>query len=162
MAAEIGQNCLDLIRHCEGTVLHVYLDAAGLKTAGTGHLLRAADGSYAVGDQITQAQADAWLQQDLAAAASCVDSHCPDLPTDNARSALIDFAYNAGCNNLARLVADGNGTPDGIAQQFPYWTRAGQVHPRGLRIRRMLERDLFLAPDGPMPEGWLVKYDTHG
>lgn len=152
----VGENGLALVRHAEGEVLSVYADSRGLPTCGVGHLVRNAD-NLKLGDTITQAQSDAFLQADLKTAAAAVDSHGLDL-TANQRDALIDFAYNAGSGNLARMIDDAGDVPT-LADFFSHYTRAGTTHPRGLKIRRALERDLFLAPDGPMPAGWLHAHD---
>ncbi len=158
----IGENGLALVRYCEGVCDRVYLDSVGIPTAGVGHIIRAADGPLEPGDSVTEAQIGQWLHDDLAMAESAVNRHCPDLATQNAFDALTDFAFNEGEGGLAQLVQNGNATPGGIAEQFSHWTRAGHAHPLGLIKRRALERDLFLAPDGPMPDGWLTKYDVHG
>lgn len=169
----VGQNGLDLLRHVEGSVLHVYLDSAGYETVGVGHLVRDSDGLH-IGDTITQEQSDAFLQQDVGAAADLVDAHFPNLPTQNARDALVSFAFNVGPGSPG--VKDGliwlktgnhstlykhlvKGEWAEAADQFQLWTKAGNTHPRGLKIRRALERDLFLAPDGPMPLNWLRLHD---
>jgi len=157
----VGENGLALVRHFEGCQLVVYLDSAGFPTVGTGHLIRESDNLH-VGDVITQQQADEFLERDLSAAVACVDAHAPDLPTKNARAALVSLVFNIGCgafqnSTLLQLIRAGDML--GAADQFEQWTRAGHAHPRGLRIRRATERDLFLAPDGPMPDGWLQAHN---
>lgn len=154
----IGENGLDLIRHCEGTVYHVYLDSSGYPTGGTGHLIRNAD-HLKLGDPVSPEQEEAWLKADLADAEAAVNRHAPDLATQNAFDALTDFAFNEGEANLAELVGNAGGVSALIAEHLSHYTRSGTDHPRGLRIRRALERDLFLAPDGPMPEDWLQAHD---
>jgi len=158
----LGQNGLDLIQHFEGCRLTVYLDSAGLETVGTGHLVTSQDNLH-LGDTITQAQADAFLEQDLSAAVACVDAHCPNLPTRNARAALVSLAFNIGCTAFANSTLEklvNAGDMNGASEQFQAWTRAGHTHPRGILIRRLTERDLFLAPDGPMPDGWLTAHNN--
>lgn len=155
----VGPNGLLLVEHTESTVLRVYLDSRGLPTAGTGHLLTEADGPYQVGDPITQAQNDAWLEADLGAAEAAVAGCGLDL-TQNQFDALVDFAFNEGAGNLAELVENANGSLSVIADHFSHYTRSGHDHPRGLKIRRLLERDLFLTPDDvPMADGWLTAHD---
>jgi len=59
-------NIVDQLKRDEGEVLHVYLDQLGIPTAGVGHNLSAHHQLiYKVGDLITQAQSDEWLQEDL-------------------------------------------------------------------------------------------------
>lgn len=156
MAQTIGRNGLDLVRYCEGEVLHVYLDARDLPTVGVGHLIRAADG-IKIGDTISKEQSEDFLKRDLEGAIAAVNGCGLDL-TQNQFDALTDFAFNAGPWNLRQLVDNADRVPATIAEHFSHYTRAGTVHPRGLKIRRALERDLFEAPDGVMPDGWLMKH----
>ena len=153
-----GRNGIDLIRAREGTVLSVYLDSRGLPTVGTGHLVRYADG-LKLGDHITEDRAEKFLENDLGIAEAAVNRYCPDLPTQNAFDALVDFTFNEGTGNLRQLVQNADGVPTVIAEHFSHYTRSGTDHPRGLRIRRALERDLFLAPEGPMPDEWLMRHN---
>lgn len=163
MARPLNQNGVALTKHAEGLVLMVYRDVVGIPTAGWGHVIRAADGELSVGDTITQEQADRWLENDLEIASAAVDRTCPDLPTDNMRGALTDFCFNLGSSNLALLVKDADGVPETIAEHFSHWTRAGTQHPRGLRIRRALERLLFETPDHvALPSDWLTSCDHVG
>lgn len=138
----------------------MYLDSAALPSVGVGHLIRLAD-NLKPGDTITPERADEFLQHDLELAAACVDRACPNL-TANQRDALISFVFNIGCGAFhgshLRYCLDA-GDISGAAQQFQRWDRAGNTHPAGLKVRRALERDLFLAPDGPMPDGWLTSHD---
>lgn len=152
-----GPNGLALLRNRESTVLIVYLDSRGLPTVGTGHLVRYADG-LKLGDHISQERSDRFLQDDLGVAEAAVDGCYLDL-AQNQFDALVDFAFNEGTGNLRQLVQDADGVPAIIAEHFSHYTRAGSQHDRGLRIRRALERDLFLAPDGPMPDGWLTAHE---
>ena len=163
MARPLNPNGVALTKHCEGLVLMVYRDPVSIPTAGWGHLIRPADGDLHIGDLITQEQADRWLEDDLAHAAAGVDRYAPDLPSDNARGALTDFCFNLGVSNLRRLVDDADGVPARIAENLQHWARAGNTHPRGLRIRRALERLLFETPDDvPLPSNWLTSMDHVG
>lgn len=159
-AVRPNQNGIDLTKHCEGCVLMVYLDVVGIPTAGYGHVIRLVDGEFHVNDPITQEQADQWLEDDLALAMTAVRRYVPNLTSENQRAALCDFAFNLGPSNLGRLVKDADGVPERIAQEFKQWTRAGTQHPRGLRIRRALERLLFMTPDDTvLPSHWLTSLD---
>ena len=153
-----GPNGLALIRHAEGTVLSVYSDSRGLPTVGTGHLVRYADG-LRLGDTISPERAERFLEDDLGVAEAAVGSCHLDL-TQNQFDALVDFAFNEGTGNLRELVQNADGVPAVIADHLSHYTRAGGEHPRGLRVRRALERTLFLAPDDvPMADGWLHSAD---
>jgi lysozyme len=101
--------------------------------------------------KITQAQADAWLREDLAKAAACVNANVKVPLTQNQFDALTDFCFNVGVGNfiastLLRLLNAGNYA--GAATQFDRWNlAAGRVLP-GLVKRRLAERQLFMKPDG--------------
>lgn len=157
---QIGQHGLDLIAHFEGTILTVYADPIGLPTVGTGHLVRDRDG-LKLGDTITTEQAREFLRNDLGAAETAVNRRCPNL-TQNQFDACVSLAFNIGAgafqgSTLARLLDAGD--IGGAADQFERWTRAGNAHPRGLKVRRATERDLFLTPDDrPLPDGWLTAH----
>lgn len=161
MQRQVGPNGLALTRYCEGSVDRVYLDPVGIATGGVGHVIRAADGPLKPGDSLSEAQIEKWLQQDLGVAEAAVNDSGLHF-TQNQFDALVDFAFNEGSGNLADLLGNADGLPATIAQHFVHYTRAGNTHPRGLLTRRLLERDLFLAPDGPMPAGWLTKWDHIG
>lgn len=164
---EVGLNGLALTRHCEGTVYSVYLDSSGYPSGGAGHLIRATDdverdglGRPIVGSPLSFDVVSAWLRHDLATAVAAVNA-CGDDFTQNQFDALTDFAFNAGGANLAELI--GNAKKDGVsvADRFSHYTRSGDNHPRGLKVRRALERDLFVTPDEvPLAVGWLRAHDT--
>lgn len=158
MTRKTGPNGLALIPHVEGTVLHVYLDNVGNPTVGIGHLVLASD-NLRVGDTISPEQARAFLQHDLAGAEAAVNGCGLDL-TQNQFDALVDFTFQEGAGNLGVLVEDADRIPARIPPLFSHWMRTGNQHPRGVRIRRALDRDLFLAPDGLMPDGWLSAHDS--
>ncbi len=69
VSGQTYQDAVELVKLREGSVTNangehvVYLDSLGKPTVGYGHLVTGADG-LKVGDTITQAQADAYLQQD--------------------------------------------------------------------------------------------------
>lgn len=73
--------------------------------------------------------------------------------TDNAFAALVSFSYNAGLgerglrgSTLLRMLNTGKPADD-VAAELMKWIYAGGVKCNGLRVRRTLERALFLRPD---------------
>lgn len=139
---------LNLIKQFEGCRLEAYKDAVGVATIGYGET----HGVY-MGMTITQERAE----QLLAARYNIVEAQVKALlkvpVTQNQLGALVSFAYNLGCGNLASstLLKELNaGDPANIvAQQFGRWDQAGgQVLP-GLVARRAAEAKLFLTPDSP-------------
>lgn len=137
---------------------------AGIWTVGWGHALRSADGSrflkgekdkaeaYQRYPEMTEAQAEALLADDLASFASGVDELIKVDVTDDMRGALISFAYNVGIGNfqtstLLKLLNAGDF--EGASKQFPVWNK-GTVNGKrqelkGLTLRRQAEMLLFLG-----------------
>src|SRR5215468_3101457 len=71
MARAINNAGLDLIKSSEGLRLESYQDVAGIWTVGYGHIKNVTSGMT-----ITEAQATAFLRQDVADAEQTVDSSC--------------------------------------------------------------------------------------
>jgi lysozyme len=99
--------------------------------------------------QITQAQADAFLAQDLQQAADGVARAVQVQLTPNQFGALVSFAFNLGIGALGHstLLAKVNaGDFAGASGEFLKWDHAGGVEVAGLKRRREAERALFLKP----------------
>ena len=100
---------LQLIESFEGLRLNAYQDSVGVWTIGYGHTK-----GVAQGQTITQAQAEAFLQQDLSSAEGDVNGHGLTL-TDNQFAALVSFTFNLGGGNLNKLLSHGQAAvPDRI------------------------------------------------
>ena len=97
---KIGQAGLALIKQYEGCRLAAYRCAAGVWTIGYGHTAGVHSGMT-----ITQAQADAYLQQDIAKFAGYVNNPAYVPITANLNQnqfdALVSFAFNLGAGNRA-------------------------------------------------------------
>lgn len=158
----------DIIKPCEGLRLTAYPDpgtGGAPWTIGYGHTAQVVPGMTC-----TEAQADAWLADDMAAAYAIVDAAVKVMLRAPQRDALCSFVFNVGHGKAG--VKDGfvelkSGRPStmlnklnagdylGAAAQFPLWNKAaGRVLP-GLVTRRGEERALFLAGtdlhDEPIP-----------
>jgi lysozyme len=128
---------LKLIESFEGLRLNAYQDSVGVWTIGYGHTK-----GVAQGQTITQQQAEAFLQQDLAVAEGDVNGHGLTL-TDNQFAALVSFAFNLGGGNLNKLLSRGlEAVPDRIL----LFDHAGGKQLAGLTRRRTAERALYLTP----------------
>lgn len=131
---------LALIKSFEGCRLTAYKPVAAEKywTIGYGHY----GPDVKQGMRITQAQADAYLVQDLARFEKAVNS-LGRTWTENQFSALVSFTYNCGEGNLITLCR--NRSADVIAQKLLLYSRnaAGQSMA-GLVRRRKAEQSLFL------------------
>lgn len=125
----------------EGCKLTPYLDTTGIPTSGYGNTH-----NVVMGVNITQAQADTDLLNNLKSAINTVE-HMVHVPmTDGEESALVDFVYNCGSGNfqhstLLRLLNAGDYA--GAAAQFDVWDKAGGVVLAGLLRRRQAETDMF-------------------
>lgn len=141
-----GAKGRELIKSFESLKLKAYPDpATGGKpwTIGWGHTK-----GVKPGDQITQAQAEAFLSDDLAEFESAVNSAIKRRMTQNQFDAMVSLAFNIGGANFASstLVKKFNaGDASGSADEFLRWNRANGKEMKGLVRRRAAERELFLS-----------------
>ena len=112
-----------------------------------------------MGDTCDEPQADAWLIEDMAAAAAIVDQHFPAI-TQGQFDALCDFCFNVGPGapgHKAGLVWLKNGEHSTLmkltlagriqaaADQFMLWNKSAGMVMNGLIRRRLRERALFVS-----------------
>ena len=139
----IGQAGLDLIKQYEGCRLAAYRCTAGVWTIGYGHTAGVHSGMT-----ITQAQADAYLQQDIAKFEGYVNNpaYVPitEQLNQNQFDALVSFAFNLGAGNLRKLCK--GRTAAQIAQAMTQYCKANGKVLAGLRRRRAAEQALFNKP----------------
>ena len=152
----------DIIKVREGLRLKAYRDSVGVWTIGWGHTR-----NVKPGDVCTEAQAEAWLVEDMADAYRVVDNsvHVPLTPAQ--RDALCSFVFNIGPGvkkHKDGFVTLKNGKPSTMlsllnqgnyraaAGQFDRWVYAGGVALAGLVARRKEEKALFLTGTGINPE----------
>jgi GH24 family phage-related lysozyme (muramidase) len=134
---------LALIEQFEGCELHAYQDSGGVWTIGYGHT----DGVHA-GQTITQAEADALLQEDVTGTEIEVQNLVEIELTPNEFAALVSFEFNTGAlassPGLALLNADK--PQEAWDDHFCLYIRDanGTTQP-GLVRRRAAERALFFA-----------------
>lgn len=139
----IGQAGFALIKQYEGCRLAAYRCAAGVWTIGYGHTAGVHSGMT-----ITQAQADAYLQQDIAKFEGYVNNpaYVPitEQLNQNQFDALVSFAFNLGAGNLRKLCK--GRTAAQIAQAMTQYCKANGKVLAGLRRRRAAEQALFNKP----------------
>lgn len=142
----INVNGLSLIKAFEGLRLHAYRDAVGIWTIGYGTTRGVKPGM-----QISEAEAEKFLQQDLTRFEQAINEVIEVPINDNQFSSLVSFTYNVGSgafrsSTLLQLL---NQRQDlrVVADQFPRWNRAGGQVLAGLTRRRNAERALFLGED---------------
>ena len=136
-------NGLLLIKSFEGLRLQAYRDPVGIWTIGYG-TTRGVQPSMS----ISEAEAEKFLQQDLARFEQAINDAVEVPINDNQFSALASFTYNVGpgafrSSTLLKLLNQGD--IQGAADQFPRWNRAGGKVLAGLTRRRSAERSLFLG-----------------
>lgn len=136
----IGQAGLALIKQHEGCRLAAYRCAAGVWTIGYGHTAGVHSGMT-----ITQAQADAYLQQDIAKFEGYVNNpaYVPitEQLNQNQFDALVSFAFNLGAGNLRKLCKGRIAVQ--IAQAMTQYCKANGKVLAGLKRRRAAEQALF-------------------
>lgn len=135
---------LDLIKASESLRLTAYLDVDGVLTIGWGHT--GAD-VYA-GQVITEAQAEVWLDSDIASHREQVLELCPGLE-GNRLDAITDFSFNEGYSRLSGstlrkcILADDY---DDVPSELRKWIYGnGKILP-GLVKRREAEIVLWNTP----------------
>jgi lysozyme len=135
---------ISLTEGFEGCRLVAYQDSKEVPTIGYGHTR-----NVFMGMTCTQAQAEAWLVQDIATAEYAVNRLVKIRLTQSEFDALVDFAFNAGSGNLAAstlLKRVNAGDIAGAADEFHKWDHCGGVELAGLLRRRIAEQELFLKP----------------
>ena len=148
MAREIGDLGLTLIEGFEQFRGKPYQDAVGIWTIGYGAIW-GLDGLRvtAAHPPITEEQAAALLQRDARKAAGAVSRFVrPDIEMYQF-DALCSFAFNLGsgalqASTLRQVINRGEDPPEEL---WTRWDMAGGRHLRGLRVRRLAERQLYEA-----------------
>jgi lysozyme len=148
-----SNDCLALIKSCEGFSAKPYLCPAGVPTIGYGST-RYADGrKVTLNDKsITVEQADEIMRTSLVEYENAVNRYVKVPITQGQFDALVDFAYNAGAQSLRNstlLKMLNAGDYAGAAKQFERWVYADGKVLYGLVKRRKLEADLFLSKRQP-------------
>jgi lysozyme len=142
------------VKTVEGCKLTASPDVAGHMDAGYGH----DDASLTAGHAVTQAQADAWLAEDLNTAAQrlagVVDEAVILDLTDNQYAALISFVFNLGAKPEWSLWKLLNARDyDHVPEQMMRFVYAGGVKVQGLVNRRAAEVRLWsTAEPGSVPD----------
>ena len=163
-AAEFNPSaqCVALIKRFEGLRLQAYQDSVGVWTIGYG-TTRINGAAVQPGMSITEAQAEAFLSEDLKEFVPVVQRNTRALITQSMFDALCSFTYNLGGGNLAKstLLKDLNSSKYlDAAAGFSQWTKAGGKELLGLVRRRSAEKDLFLLEGTPNTAGELPAQES--
>ena len=136
----------DIVAKFEGFRSAAYLCPAGVYTVGYGST-RAADGKpVRPGLSVTEEEARALLQRDLAGAARAVERLVTVPLEPHETAALVSFVYNVGQgafaeSTLLRMLNTDARTS--TAAQFARWNKAGGKVLAGLTRRRAAEAAMF-------------------
>lgn len=139
---KISQNGRNLIKEFEGLRLAAYTDSVGVWTIGYGHT----KGVYS-GMTITEAQANAYLDEDIKSHAYGIYNYVTAQLNQNQFDALVSFHFNLGPyilqgSTLLSYLNNKNWTM--AATEMKKYKYAGGVILAGLERRRNAEADLFL------------------
>lgn len=148
---KVPQAAIDIITRFEGLRCLAYRCPAGRLTIGYG----TTGDKVHEGLVITEAVAVQWLEDAVESTAREILRIIKAPLNDNEFSALISFAYNVGCGNLANsTLAKKLNAHDykGAADEFLRWTHGGGKELPGLIARRAAERELFLTTSNHMVE----------
>jgi lysozyme len=145
----VNQATIDLIKRWEGCKLKSYKCPAGVWTVGYG--LTTSAGFIEVGPdtEITQAEADWYLQQVVDKFASKIRPLITAPITENQFGAFVSLAYNIGVGGFAKSSAlrrFNEGNVMEVPAAFRMWKKAGGKVSQGLINRREAEIKLFLTP----------------
>ncbi len=139
---KISQNGRNLIKEFEGLRLSAYTDSVGVWTIGYGHT----KGVYS-GMTITEAQANAFLDEDIKSHAYGIYNYVAVQLNQNQFDALVSFHFNLGPyilqgSTLLNYLNSRNWNM--AATEMKKYTYAGGVSLAGLVRRRNAEAELFL------------------
>ena len=139
---QISEKGLKLIEQFEGLRLTAYKATRRDKyyTIGYGHY----GADVKQGMTITEAQAEAYLRQDVAEAEAAVNKYSGYGWNQNQFDALVSFAYNVG--NIDGLTNNGKRSVAEISAKLREYVYSGGVRLGGLVRRREAEKVLFDTP----------------
>lgn len=135
---KVSEKGLAIIKKYEGCRLTAYVCPAGKLTIGYGHTK-----GVKKGQKITQAQAEAYLREDVAGAEKAVNAIGKGF-NQNQFDALVSFTYNCGSGNLKTLCKDRN--VDLIGEKIILYNKANGKKLNGLVRRREEEQRLYKTP----------------
>jgi lysozyme len=141
-----SQSGINLIKGFEGKRLSAYDDGVGVWTIGYGTIKYPNGVGVKKGDTCTEAQAEAYLKNDLIKFESAINKLVKVPLNQNQFDALASFTYNLGETNLTNstLLRKLNANDyTGASNEFLKWNRAGGNVMKGLTRRRQAEKEVF-------------------
>lgn len=166
--AELQPECYEIVKHYESLHdgdlteigLQPKLDPLGIWTVGWGHAvvdpvtgkqLKGLDTrgrAYELFGNLTEIQAQLWLERDMNEFGKAVLRACSVTPTNHQLGAMTSFAYNLGIYSLlkSQLIRKFNSKDfEGAALEFRKWVNGGGQKMKGLVARRESEAVYFLT-----------------
>lgn len=144
---KINQAGLEIIKRFEGVRLKPYYCPANILTIGYGHVIREDEEYLKKG--ITLEQAEELLLKDLSRFELGVLKLVKnEYLNENRFSALVSFAYNLGLGSLKASTLRqklNRGDILDASNEFLKWNKAGGKILKGLTLRRIAERNLFIS-----------------
>lgn len=131
----------DFVKQWEGRELKAYRCFAGVWTIGYGHTKGVQEG-----DEISPAEAEQLLVEDLAAIADDLNRLVNVPVSEGQYIALLSLAFNVGASAVKKstlLFQLNHKRYDEAASEFDKWIYAGGKVSEGLKRRRAAERKLF-------------------
>lgn len=131
----------DFVKQFEGRELKAYRCSAGVLTIGYGHTKGVKEG-----DEISPAEAEQLLVEDLAAIADDLNRLVNVPVSEGQYIALLSLAFNVGASAVKKstlLFHLNHKRYDEAAEEFDKWIYAGGKVSEGLKRRRAAERKLF-------------------
>lgn len=126
-------------------------------TGGFGH----ADKRLPVGQYVNEAQAVAWLKEDIEKHRAYLVK-CVKVPLSQSEfDAYLSFAFNVGGNAFCNssLVKKLNSSDyQGACEGLKAWVYSGGVKYKGLETRRNIERLMCESGQYPQPSSWLDRF----
>lgn len=146
---KVSKAGIALIKEFEGLVLDAYQDSVGVWTIGYGHTKNVYPGL-----RISEAQAEAFLQEDIRTHAQGIFNYITIKLTQNQFDALASFHFNLGPNILEKsllLNLINSRQFSAAAGEMKLYNQAGGQVLAGLVRRREAEAKLFLSNSTTTP-----------
>ena len=145
---QVTQAGSDLIKLFEGFSPTVYLCSGNIKTIGYGHAIKRGERWDQPDATITGEEATELLKQDVDGAERAVLRLIRVSLTDGMFDSLVSFTFNLGSGALQRSTLRSMLNREEYFEasyEFEKWCWAGSRKVRGLYLRRLRERELFLS-----------------
>lgn len=141
---KISKEAIELLKESEGFRATPYLDTAGKRTIGYGHLIKPGE-KYTF---LTKIQAHDIFLTDLLAHETPIANAVGKITTQGQFDALVSLTFNAGVDavktsSCVRFLKQGK--PNSAVGSFLSWNISGGRRDRGIILRRAREAQWFMG-----------------